>query len=121
MARQTQTADGSIETDNASDAIESDASPSDTNDFLSFDDMDTEEANLIDLPESDDETTQSQPKNNNNNDDRGYCFGNEFYFQIKLMKILHNANAPNYLYLKEMCSQVTNCHGQARLTRSFAK
>ena len=28
----------------------------------------------------------------------GYCFGREFYFQIKLMKILHKANAPNYLY-----------------------
>ena len=60
--------------------------------------MDTDEANLIDLLESDDETTQSQHENNNTNDDRGYCFGNEPYFQIKLMKTLHNANAPNYLY-----------------------
>ena len=73
------------------------------------DESDTEDLNLLDETSS----NQEAPTNNQDGPDyegqadeddnayasnSGYCFGNEFYFQIKLMKILHNANAPNYLY-----------------------
>ena len=49
LARQTQTANGSSQTDNESYAFENDAQSSDTNDVFPFDDMDTDEANLVQL------------------------------------------------------------------------
>ena len=73
------------------------------------DESDTEDLDLLEETS----TNQEAPTNNQDGPDyegqaeeydnayasnSGYCFGNEFYFQIKLMKILHNANAPNYLY-----------------------
>ena len=61
-----------------------------------MDDQDTGDDNdLSNLLESDKEEAQYEHEMNANNTDHGYCFGNEFYFQ---MRILHNANAPNYLY-----------------------
>ena len=62
---------------------------------LPLDDLDTDDDELLNLLESDNEEAQDEQGINSNNTDRGYCFDNEFYFQITLMKILHNANAPN--------------------------
>ena len=80
-----------------SNATKNEEGLSETNE-LPMDDLDTDEVDFSNLLENDQEEVQYEHEMNANNTDHGYCFGNEFFFQIKLMKILHNANAPNYLY-----------------------
>ena len=83
--------------------------PSDANDLPLLDDSTTDNDKSIQSQASDDEAEQGdqgdnvnleqgdQDDNMNPNNHR-YYFGYEFYFQIKLMYILHNTHAPNYLY-----------------------
>ena len=88
------------QSDHESDRTKDDEHLSDANNILMLDDSTTGEEELIHshTSASDDKIEHVEQENNMGATNGGYCFGNEFYFKIKLMQILHDANAPNYLY-----------------------
>ena len=86
------------QSDHESSATKDEEHLSDKNHLLLLDNSTTDREESIHPQACDDEAEQADQEHNANSNNSGYCFGNEFYFQIKLMKILHNTNTPKYLY-----------------------